>query len=400
MVERNIRKINIDCIINMLYEQIFIDSKKSEDIMENIIKNKDLVLSWLEDDESRFIFERRYKYTIDSLKNNKWWQVSNCSSEKLNDFDYMFEMIKSYLLKYDETKKMLDKSNMYIYGAGQRWKIFRKAIGFIPSIDIKGIIDGSPEKIGTVDEYLGIKISSPSEVDFSKIDCLVITVKSEKMIKEIKEKIISLGVKEENIIILSELIDNYQYFDEVINFEEEETFIDVGVFDLTTTLKFFDYCNKNNVRKAKSIAFEPDNIAYENCQKIKSEHPDYDIELLKYGLYSENTTLKFVETANSASFISEKDGTVSIDVVALDNAVDEKVTFIKMDVEGAELEALKGAAETIKKYRPKLAISVYHKPEDIIEIPMYIKSLVSEYKLYMRHYSWGEHETVLYALPY
>lgn len=400
MVERNIRKINIDCIINMLDEQIFIDSKKSEDIMENIIKNKDLVLSWLEDDESRFIFERRYKYTIDSLKNNKWWQVSNCSSEKLNDFDYMFEMIKSYLLKYDETKKMLDKSNMYIYGAGQRWKIFRKAIGFIPSIDIKGIIDGSPEKIGTVDEYLGIKISSPSEVDFSKIDCLVITVKSEKMIKEIKEKIISLGVKEENIIILSELIDNYQYFDEVINFEEEETFIDVGVFDLTTTLKFFDYCNKNNVRKAKSIAFEPDNIAYENCKKIKSEHPDYDIELLKYGLYSENTTLKFVETANSASFISEKDGTVSIDVVALDNVVDEKVTFIKMDVEGAELEALKGAAETIKKYRPKLAISVYHKPEDIIEIPMYIKSLVPEYKLYMRHYSWGEHETVLYALPY
>ena len=368
--------------------------------MENIIKNKDLVLSWLEDDESKFIFERRYKYTIDSLKNNKWWQVSNCSSEKLNDFDYMFEMIKSYLLNMDETKKMLDKSNMYIYGAGQRWKIFRKAIGFIPSIDIKGIIDGSPEKIGTVDEYLGIKISSPSEVDFSKIDCLVITVKSEKMIKEIKEKIISLGVKEENIIILSELIDNYQYFDEVINFEEEETFIDVGVFDLTTTLKFFDYCNKNNVRKAKSIAFEPDNIAYENCKKIKSEHPDYDIELLKYGLYSENTTLKFVETANSASFISEKDGTVSIDVVALDNAVDEKVTFIKMDVEGAELEALKGAAETIKKYRPKLAISIYHKPEDIIDIPMYIKSLVPEYKLYIRHYSSGECETVLYAIPY
>lgn len=73
--------------------------------MENIIKNKDLVLSWLEDDESRFIFERRYKYTIDSLKNNKWWQVSNCSSEKLNDFDYMFEMIKSYLLKYGRNKK-------------------------------------------------------------------------------------------------------------------------------------------------------------------------------------------------------------------------------------------------------------------------------------------------------
>lgn len=75
------------------------------------------------------------------------------------------------------------------------------------------------------------------------------------------------------------------------------------------------------------------------------------------------------------------------------------MSFIKMDIEGADLEALKGCQNTIRRYHPKLAISVYHKPEDIIEIPCYIKELVPEYRLYLRHYGNGDTETVLYALP-
>lgn len=69
-----------------------------------------------------------------------------------------------------------------------------------------------------------------------------------------------------------------------------------------------------------------------------------------------------------------------------------------MDVEGAELESLKGASGTIQRYKPKLAICIYHKPEDMTEIPLYIKSLVPEYKLYVRHHSNSIAETVLYAI--
>ena len=72
--------------------------------------------------------------------------------------------------------------------------------------------------------------------------------------------------------------------------------------------------------------------------------------------------------------------------------------MIKLDIEGAELEALKGARETILRHKPKLAICIYNKPEDMIDIPLYIKELVPEYKLYVRHYTNTNDETVLYAV--
>ena len=75
------------------------------------------------------------------------------------------------------------------------------------------------------------------------------------------------------------------------------------------------------------------------------------------------------------------------------------VTYIKMDVEGAELDALHGAKETILRNHPKLAICFYHYQRDFVEIQKWIHSLVPEYKLYIRHHSFSVNETVLYAIP-
>ena len=68
-----------------------------------------------------------------------------------------------------------------------------------------------------------------------------------------------------------------------------------------------------------------------------------------------------------------------------------------MDIEGAEIEALKGAEKTIKRCKPKLAICIYHEYEHLYKIPMMIKEMVPEYKLYMRHHSDTSSETVIYA---
>ena len=83
---------------------------------------------------------------------------------------------------------------------------------------------------------------------------------------------------------------------------------------------------------------------------------------------------------------------------SIDNVIKEEVTFIKLDVEGAELRTLMGAAETIKKYKPRLAISIYHKPEDIYEIPLLLMEYRPDYRFYIRHYTSYIWETVLYAV--
>ena len=82
----------------------------------------------------------------------------------------------------------------------------------------------------------------------------------------------------------------------------------------------------------------------------------------------------------------------------IDNILNgREVSFIKLDVEGAEIEALTGAEQSIKKYMPRLAISIYHNPHDIIDVTSLLMSMVPEYSFAIRHYHSDLIETVLYA---
>ncbi len=84
--------------------------------------------------------------------------------------------------------------------------------------------------------------------------------------------------------------------------------------------------------------------------------------------------------------------------VNIDSVINqEKVTFIKMDVEGSELGALKGAEKTIRINKPRLAICIYHKKMDLLEIASYLLKVVPEYNFYIRQYWSNMWETVLYA---
>jgi FkbM family methyltransferase len=91
---------------------------------------------------------------------------------------------------------------------------------------------------------------------------------------------------------------------------------------------------------------------------------------------------------------------MSLDTISIDDFVDSeqiKVDFIKMDIEGSELSALKGAEKTIRKFKPQLAISIYHSMNDFVNIPAWLKSLGLGYKLYLGHYTIHNEETVIYA---
>lgn len=95
----------------------------------------------------------------------------------------------------------------------------------------------------------------------------------------------------------------------------------------------------------------------------------------------------------------EENGEISVEVDSIDYVMEgRRVTMIKMDIEGAELEVLHGAKKTFPKYKTLLAICVYHKREDLFTIPQYIKSLIPEYRLFLRAYEKMATELVLYAV--
>lgn len=108
---------------------------------------------------------------------------------------------------------------------------------------------------------------------------------------------------------------------------------------------------------------------------------------------------RFDARGTSSSHISNLGGGCEVETIALDETVyDREPTYIKMDIEGAEQEALKGCRKIIQDYRPKLAICIYHKPEDFFEIPIMIKEMNPVYKLYVRQYMDAWYDTVLYAV--
>lgn len=197
---------------------------------------------------------------------------------------------------------------------------------------------------------------------------------------------------------LLDLADNHQYFNELTFCPEsqDEIYVDCGAYDGGTILKYVEFVNG---KYKKIYAFEPER---QNVSTLKKNMENLsNIEIIEKGTWSSNATLKF-EKDGSGSRIADA-GDVTVQVTTIDEVVgNDRVTFIKMDIEGAELEALKGATKTIQKNRPKLAICCYHKQNDIIDICNFIDSFNDDktlYKLYLRHHSFNEAETVLYALP-
>lgn len=140
--------------------------------------------------------------------------------------------------------------------------------------------------------------------------------------------------------------------------------------------------------------FEPD---VGNYQKAKASFgDDMRVHFYNKGLWSKEETLCFDERGSGTSEVSQ-DGGERIAVTALDS-LHLTPDFIKMDIEGAEMEALLGAEQTIRQHKPTLAICVYHKLEDIFTIPHFILQCNPSYILYLRHYTDSLMETVCYAI--
>ena len=185
---------------------------------------------------------------------------------------------------------------------------------------------------------------------------------------------------------------------DIIHPHKHEIYVDGGALDLQNTVEFIDWCHGEY---SSVYAFKPDLNNYRACLNRIKNDPALDpsrIHLFHAALWHEDTILNFEDGYSGASNINDY-GSSAVQARSIDSILQgAPVTFIKLDIEGVEMDSLVGAKESIIKWKPRLAICIYHKPEDPIEIPLYIQNLVPEYKMYIRHYSTCSAETVLYCV--
>lgn len=238
----------------------------------------------------------------------------------------------------------------------------------------------------------------------------MIVISTKWVFDDIKNQLLQYGVKEDKIINIGEYynqLSKQQYFDlpEFLEcIEDGEVFLDGGSYDGETSLEFVKWYKQNGNNKnrpCKVYAWEPGS---DNIKKIETNLQNYDIEyvLIRKGLWNKAGKFRFNQDLSCSKIITDTTASqcefIEIEVDSIDAVMDVAATFIKMDIEGCEYEALLGAREMIRNNKPKLAISAYHKKDDIWKLPWLIHSINPEYKFYLRHYSFSTNETVLYAL--
>lgn len=198
----------------------------------------------------------------------------------------------------------------------------------------------------------------------------------------------------------SEKTTDNQYFNEISLSalqNKEINYVDCGAYNGDT---YLDLLSQKSIKCGQSFLMEPDPVNFKslvtNIEKVKAQNKALCLPLAAAEKYSMlNFSSGFGESGNLSI-----NGNMNVAAVSLDELLHNiKVDFIKLDVEGAELQALKGAKEIINNSRPVLAISIYHNPQDIWLLPEYIFSITEDYKYFIRQHHYNSFDSVFYAVP-
>lgn len=172
--------------------------------------------------------------------------------------------------------------------------------------------------------------------------------------------------------------DKSSIYSDILKLCDNEIIADLGAYDGDTIREFTTFTNS---RYKHIYALEPDEKNFRKLVK-NTEHMD-NITIYNMGAWSRRDTLIFDKKAGRNSKLSSKG--VAVEVCDIDTLIDDEITMIKMDIEGAEAQALDGCRHTIEKYSPKLYICAYHRNEDLFALPKKILGINPQYKLYFRH---------------
>jgi FkbM family methyltransferase len=352
----------------------------------------DKVYAHLNDEISKKIFDARLEYA------------------KTGDLGYITGLDSKYKNLNSDMRVYVEKiqkgSHCLIYGAGVaghylagRFKNF--------GVAIDAFIDPDESK-GPVDEQTGIKVITEKELSENRAlyadKTFVISYSKKPVADEVKKRLISdIGLAEKNICmgIFDWRNNQGQYFD-YFEAGENEVFVDCGCFDGATCYNFAGWCGHKGFDHIYSFEADPKN--YEKSKAVLASLANCD--LYPYGTSDSHKKVCFAADAFETSCIISREeaekrnfeGVTEIETVALDDVLaGKKITFIKMDIEGAEYEALLGARKLIAENRPRMAISVYHKYEDFVTLANLVLEMHPDYRIAFRHYAFDELETVMYV---
>ena len=204
---------------------------------------------------------------------------------------------------------------------------------------------------------------------------------------------------------LDSVYEKIQYF-EYINYEKDMIIINAGVEE-GFELPYFDFLTQNTCKiynidpsgfnNLSSVSKQVVNSSPNRFHVINKILWDQESDSINIPIDSNGTVLcQYYNNIHQMDTISFSATTVD-EIVELNKL--KKVDLIKMDIEGGEPYALKGAMKTISYFRPQLAISIYHLANHYWEIPLYLMKELENYKFYFGHYSPGRWEAILYAIP-
>lgn len=350
------------------------------------------VYAHLNDEISKKIFEAKIMY------------ASTGDVGYITGIESKYRNLNSDMQVYVE--KLKKGSHCLIYGAGVAGHYLAgrfKRFGVV----VDAFIDPDESK-GPVDEQTGIKVITEKDLAENKSlygdKTFVISYSKKPAADEARKRLIEeIGINEKNICsgVFDWRNNQGQYFD-YFEAKENEVFVDCGCFDGATCFNFAGWCGHKGFEHIYSFEADP-----KNYEKSKAAlEPLGKCELFPYGTADEHKKVYFSSDAFETSCIISKEeaekrnfeGVDEIETVALDEVLaGKRITFIKMDIEGAEYEALIGARKLIMENRPRMAISVYHKFEDFVTLANLVLEMHPDYRIAFRHYGFDELETIMYV---
>lgn len=190
-----------------------------------------------------------------------------------------------------------------------------------------------------------------------------------------------------------------QYYDfDLIHCDDNEVFVDVGAYIGDSLIEYTNMYGRDCYKKIYCYEIVPANV--EKIHKNVESFNLKNVEVKSMGVGDKNGILYLAQDGVSSVNQLSQAGSIEIPTVAIDEDIEGPVTFIKMDIEGAEEQALMGCQKKIKEYHPKLALSAYHNHKDLWKLARIIDETDPTYRFYIRYYGYPllPTEYVLYAI--